>query len=42
MDYGEGFGYKFCIEHIMTYREVALQIVGLLTVFPPWLQRLAV
>lgn len=35
MDYGEVFGYRFCIEHIMTYREVALQIVALLTVVSP-------
>lgn len=28
MDYGEVFGYRFCIEHIMTYREVALLTVA--------------
>lgn len=32
MDYGEVFGHRLCIEHIMTYREVALQIVAVLTV----------
>lgn len=32
IDYGEVFGYRFCIEHIMTYREVGLQIVALVAV----------
>lgn len=32
MNYGEVFGYRFHTEHIMTYREVALQIVAPLTV----------
>lgn len=28
MDYGNIFGYRVCIEHIMTYREVALLTVA--------------